>query len=295
MRNISKRKFIQNAGALGFGLTGLQGLAACTAQDNATTRDVITTKPEISQLKNIVNGVQPITTAERQARIAKAQRLMQEQGIGALVIESGSALIYFTGVGWRRSERFTGAVITADGGFTIITPFFEEPTIRERMSFGDDIRTWHEDESPFKLITDYLRENNALDKPLAIEETTRQFIMTGINAQNTGVQLVSGQSITRGCRMFKSPAEITLMQKANDITMAAYRHIYPRVELGMTRHDISAMMSKIENCSAYGSKNVMFKTASLKYSSNLYCDPMGSTNLTNPENTNMAPTNNLDR
>ncbi len=251
MQNISKRTFIQKASALGVGSFGVSAvgvgfgaLSACAPQDNRAHSNSAATKSEPFRLKNITGDAQPIRIAERQARIAKAQRLMQEQGIGALVIESGSALIYFTGVRWRRSERFTGAIITANGGFTVITPYFEEPTIRERMSFGDDVRTWHEDESPFKLITDYLRENNALDKPLAIEETTRQFIITGIHAQNTAIKLVSGQSVTRGCRMFKSPAEIALMQKANDVTMAAYRHIYPRIELGMTRHDISAMMSE---------------------------------------------------
>ena len=50
-------------------------------------------------------------------------------------------------------------------------------------------------------------------------------------------------SVTRGVRMFKSPAEIALMQTANDITLAAYRHIYPKVELGMSQGDISAVMS----------------------------------------------------
>lgn len=195
-------------------------------------------------LPNLAANAKPITAAEHQARIEKAQRLMQEQGVGALVIESGSALTYFTGIRWWRSERFTGVVIPAEGEFTVITPFFEEPSIRESMKIGDDVRTWHEDTSPFKLIVDVLRENKALKKPVAIEETTRNFISTGIKAQKAGVKLVSGQPITRGCRMFKSAAELALMQTANDITLTAYRHIYPKIEAGMTRHDISALMNK---------------------------------------------------
>ena len=34
------------------------------------------------------------------------------------------------------------------------------------------------------------------------------------------------------------------MQTSNDISLAAYRHIYPKVELGMSQGDISAMMSE---------------------------------------------------
>ena len=55
------------------------------------------------------------------------------------------------------------------------------------------------------------------------------------------------------------------------------------------------MINTIEKGSAYGIKNSRFKTLSPKYSSNLYCDPMGSTNFTKPEKINMTPTNNLDK
>ncbi|CAM3871042.1 M24 family metallopeptidase [Litorimonas haliclonae] len=232
MIQISKRDILIGAGALGLAglLPSQRAFAQSPKVDNA--------------LPNLAANVNPITAAEHQSRIEKAQRLMQEQGVGALVVEAGSALTYFTGIRWWRSERFTGVVIPAQGEFTVITPFFEEPSIRESMKIGDDVRTWHEDASPFKLIVDVLRENKALKKPVAIEETTRNFISTGINAQKAGVKLVSGQPITRGCRMFKSAAELALMQTANDITLTAYRDIYPKIEAGMTRHDISALMNK---------------------------------------------------
>ena len=231
MVTLSKRNLLIGAGAL-----GVTGLLGCQNQSTPTV-------PAKSKLTSLITNAKPITVAERKTRIAKAQALMRERGIGALILEAGSALVYFTGIRWWRSERFTGAIILADGPFAIITPFFEEPSIRESMTFGDDVRTWHEDESPSKRIVDYLRENKMLDKPVAVEETVRNFIPTGIKSENSDITLVSGQPITRGCRMFKSPAEIALMQTANDVTLAAYRHIYPRVEVGMTRHDISKMMS----------------------------------------------------
>ncbi|GGX57052.1 metallopeptidase [Litorimonas cladophorae] len=233
MIKVSKREMLIGAGAL-----GLSSLVGCQNPPANTL-----TPPSLTSL---TTNAQPISVAERKSRIAKAQSLMRERGIGALILEAGSSLVYFTGIRWWRSERFTGAVLLADGGpdaFAIITPFFEEPSIRESLTLGDDVRTWHEDESPFKSVVDYLRENNALSKPIAVEETVRNFISTGLKAENAGVDLVSGQPITRGCRMFKSPAELALMQAANDVTMAAYRHIYPQVEVGMTRHNISKMMS----------------------------------------------------
>ena len=43
--------------------------------------------------------------------------------------------------------------------------------------------------------------------------------------------------------MYKSPAEIALMQTANDITLAAYAHVHSQVEAGMRPQDISKLMS----------------------------------------------------
>ena len=97
--------------------------------------------------------------AERQSRIAKAQKLMQAAGVDALVLEAGSALVYFTGIRWWRSERFTGAIIPAEGEIAVVTPYFEEPSIRESLATGDDIRTWHEHENPFALISGLLQDD----------------------------------------------------------------------------------------------------------------------------------------
>ena len=75
----------------------------------------------------------PISKEERLARLAKARDLMQRNGIGAVLVESGPSLDYYTGIQWWRSERLTGAVIPAQGDPIIVTPFFEGPTIREML------------------------------------------------------------------------------------------------------------------------------------------------------------------
>jgi Xaa-Pro dipeptidase len=195
------------------------------------------------RLADITADAVPIGVHERKARVAKAQRLMQEGDIDALVLEAGSALVYFTGVRWWRSERFTGAVIPREGEIAFVTPYFEEPSVRESMTFGDDVRTWHEDENPFDLVAGILADRGLKSGRIGIEETVRYFIVDGIRQAASGFDVVSGKGIARGCRMFKSDAEIALMQKANDVTMAAYRHVYENLDAEMLPRDISAMMN----------------------------------------------------
>jgi Xaa-Pro dipeptidase len=180
---------------------------------------------------------------ERQARIEKAQALMRRQGMSALVIEPGSSLIYFTGVRWSRSERLTCAIIPADGALCIVTPFFEEPSVRETLAVTAEVRTWQEHEDPLALVATWLRERKA-GAVVGIEETNRFFIPDGLRRNLPSGKLVNAAPVVRGCRMIKSASEISLMQRASDITMAAYRWTIPRIEAGMRPGDIGALMNR---------------------------------------------------
>ena len=199
---------------------------------------------DIEMLKSLTKEAQPISKVEREDRIRKAQILMQAENIDALLLEAGSALIYFTGVKWRRSERFTGVIIPKEGDIVFITPYFEEPSVRESMAFEAEVRTWHEHEDPFKIVVDILRDRKILQGKLAIEETIRHFIVDGIAKLTSVTQLVSGKKITRGCRMFKSINELALMQVANNVTLEAYRYVYKNIQVGMSPRDIGSMMSE---------------------------------------------------
>lgn len=191
---------------------------------------------------NLAANAKPIDAAERAARLAKVQGLMQQAGIGALLVEPGSSLVYFTGVSWWRSERLTAALIPAEGEVTVVTPFFEAPSIRESLAVPAGIRTWNEHENPLTLVADWLREKKLADKPVAVEETVRHFIVDGLQRALPGVQVINGAGVVRACRMHKSAAEIALMKTAADITTAAFRAAGAQVQKGMTPDDINALI-----------------------------------------------------
>ena len=182
----------------------------------------------------------PISQAERLARLARARTLMQQNGIGSLIVEPGSSLDYLTGVQWHRSERLTAAVIPASGDPIIVTPFFESPSVRETLAIPAEIRTWNEDEEPLKLVAAFLRERGVAGAPVAFEETDRYFIYDRLEQQLPGVKPVSAHSVVRALRLIKSPAELALMQTANDITLRAMRHAGEAAKMGMTPADFGA-------------------------------------------------------
>ncbi|HEU5286068.1 MAG TPA: aminopeptidase P family N-terminal domain-containing protein, partial [Sphingomicrobium sp.] len=156
----------------------------------------------------------PIGRAERLERLARARTLMKRHGIGAILIEPGASLDYFTGVQWWRSERLTAAVIPAEGEPIVVTPFFEKPSVEESLAIPAEVRVWQEHEEPLKLVADFLRERGVARQPVGFEETNRFFILDRLKEQLPRAQIVSANPIVRSLRMIKSPAELALMQAA---------------------------------------------------------------------------------
>ncbi|HEY2809690.1 MAG TPA: Xaa-Pro peptidase family protein [Steroidobacteraceae bacterium] len=194
-----------------------------------------------SGLSSLTTGAVPITAKEREARITKLQQLMQHQGIAAVLVEAGSSLEYFTGVRWWRSERTTAALIPASGGVVIVTPYFEEPSIRETLQVAAEVEPWKEDQSPFELLAAALRKQPA--GPLAVEATTRFFISDRVSKlAGGGRALVGADELVRICRIHKSPAELALLQAANNVTIAAIRHVHGQVRTGMSSTDILKLL-----------------------------------------------------
>ena len=198
----------------------------------------------LAGLTSMTTGAKPISVEERMARIAKLQKLMVDQKIGALILESGSSLDYFTGIQWHRSERTTAAVIPARGDIVVVTPAFEEPSVRETLAVHGDVRPWNEHESPFARLVGALRDRGVTSGSLAFEATTRLFIVDGVREASAGAyQVVSGDALVKAVRLIKSPAELALMQTANDVTLAALRYVHGNVRAGMRPDEIAGMMN----------------------------------------------------
>ena len=219
----------------------LAGGAAIGAM--AISRSANAQGSDLSALPDLAAGAKPITVQERQARIAKAGALMRQYDIDAVLIEAGTSLVYFTGIQWWRSERLTAALLTREGEIIVITPFFEEPSVRESLALDAEVLTWDEDQSPTAMLGEWLAGRGLSQGRIGIEETVRFFAVDGLRRALPDATIVNGAPIIRGCRMIKSPAEIALMQVANDITMAAYRYAVPKIERGMTPSDIGGMIN----------------------------------------------------
>jgi Xaa-Pro dipeptidase len=126
----------------------------------------------------------PQTTPENYAqRLAQLQKAMKEFGLEAIVLEPGPAMVYLTGVRWGKSERTFAVVLPAKGAPVWVAPGFEEMRAKELIHPGDEVRVWQEDESPFALIAQALKERGVTAGRVGMDEAARFFVFDGVRKQ----------------------------------------------------------------------------------------------------------------
>ena len=184
----------------------------------------------------------PITPDERKDRILKAQQLLRQNSMEALVLEGGTSMEYFTGISWWPSERTMVAMIPANGEIVYVCPAFEEARFRELITIGKKVIVWQEDESPFEQILRAFLDCGIHSGKIGFEEELRFFISDGIRKTAPQLEYVSGDPVTIPCRMIKSPAELALMQNASDITVAAMKIGINNLQAGISSDQISAII-----------------------------------------------------
>ena len=226
---LSRRAFLQSAAAAS--VVTRAGLLTAAAAP-------------LPPLRSLTTEARPISVQERRERIARVQTLMAQRKIAALLVEPGSSLEYFTGVRWHRSERTTLAIIPSAGEILVVTPAFEEPSVRETLQVGGEVRPWDEHESPFDKIVQGLKDRRISAGVLAAESTIRFFIVAGIRQAGTAYEIIPADPLVRACRLLKSPAELALLQVANDVTIGALRQVHAQVAKGMSTADIAALMDQ---------------------------------------------------
>jgi Xaa-Pro dipeptidase len=241
--NFSRRRFLETAGITA--AVSLTRPASLLAQDESAGTGK--QPAAIARLKSRKAEAKPITTAEREQRIERARQLMVENKMDAVMIMGGTSLVYFTNIHWWMSERTFALILPVKGSPFYVCPAFEEDRAREQIASGPggndaEVRTWHEDESPYQRVAEGLKARGLSTGKIGMEETVRYVFSEGVSKAAPGLQLVSGTPVTAGCRMIKSQHELQLMTLANQVTLAAYEAAYLSTKEGMTQNDFGAMV-----------------------------------------------------
>ncbi|WP_166837790.1 M24 family metallopeptidase [Rheinheimera pleomorphica] len=192
----------------------------------------------LAQLDDMTAGVVPINADEFRQRITKACQLMQQQQLDAMLLTAGTSLYYFTGLRWYASERLVAALLLADGSLHYIIPEFERGTIAPLLLLPGELHGWQEHESPYQLCVTLLQGKTAL----ALDESAAFFIADGLKAANPALQLSNAASVSALCRRCKSEAELAIMQRAMDMTLAVHKAVASILYSGISTAEVESFI-----------------------------------------------------
>jgi Xaa-Pro dipeptidase len=226
----------------------LTASAATTLSGSRQAATAATLPPAIAALRSRRAEAHPIPLAERESRLDRARSLMHENQIDAIALVGGTSLAYFTGIRWGNSERLFTFVLPQKGNPFYVCPAFEEDRVRENMtqapaSRESRILTWQEDDDPYALVAQALRDAGVASGRLGIEERVPFVFSEGIRKSSRSLDFTSATPVTASCRSIKSPAELKLMQLANDVTLQVYEAAWKSLQPGMTNSEFSDLIA----------------------------------------------------
>lgn len=204
--------------------------------------------PAIAELKSMKSLARPITADERRGRIDKARRLMAEHKMDAVLLTGGTSMVYFSGIRWGLSERLFALVLPRKGEPFIVTPAFEESRAREQMENGPlgdraGVLAWQEDQDPYALVAQGLKQRGISTGALGIEETVRFVFSDGVAKAAPALKISSATPVTAGCRVYKDAHELELMRLASRVTITAYEAVYKSLRDGMSHTQAAGLIS----------------------------------------------------
>lgn len=205
---------------------------------------------ELEAFVDRTEDLTPIGPTEYRARLAQVQAVMQKDGLDAVYLDAGTNLAYFTGIVWHPSERLAGALIPATGEPAYLVPHFERGTFSALIQIDADIHGWHEHENPCLLLKSVLAARGLSRGWLGVDPNASFGLAERLReALAPAVGLVSAGNATAACRSVKSSAEIALMQRAHDITLAVQRATARILRPGISAQEVQSFIDRAHRAS----------------------------------------------
>jgi Xaa-Pro dipeptidase len=191
---------------------------------------------ELAGIEPLANRAPGIDREEFDARLQKAMRLAEAMGAGALIVNAGASLRYFTGLPWQPTERLVALVLRPDNVAVMICPAFECGSLLADLSVDVELRLWEEDDDPVAIAAQLLGSGVVVatdpSLPFAVAERLRA----------AGIVLFDGEQAIHGCRAIKSPVELALMAEAKAMTLEVHRRAARILRPGIRASEVKSFI-----------------------------------------------------
>ncbi len=179
-----------------------------------------------------------------QARLSRLRDRMANTHLDCVAVIAGPNLYYFTGLGFRLSERPTVAFFPRQGDPVIVAGVLEEPKVRSRSPYP--MRgVYYTDAQGAQGMAEAFAQTSRLlklGKARLGVETGRMRVMElqFVEEAFPDITVDSAEDLLAGLRMTKDADEIAHMRRAVQLAEAALEATLPSIHPGVTERQIAA-------------------------------------------------------
>src|SRR5213083_2355886 len=198
-----------------------------------------------SAIRNPQSAQEPTLSPEVfTRRIERAQAELKSRKLDFLIATPSTNYEYFTGYNPGRSGRLIAVVVPATGKTVVVCPAFEVERIKQHGAIAD-ARGWQEQENPYKLVKNVVRELKPRGNGvIALESTTSYDVSLALADQLSGWKFVNAAPVTERLRIIKAPEEVALIRRAIDITEAAIAATFAQLAAAQSERDVAQLLSR---------------------------------------------------
>ncbi len=250
-----RRDFLKWAGVAAFGSVAL---SRCQAPTSEVSQDFL------AGLTSMTGDIQPIQKLDFANRHNRARSLMRREGIDSLFLSGSTNLYYFSGINMGGGDRLFAMFLPQEGSPVFVCPAFELGRAKESIKYGeDDIHLWEEDEDPFMLAGEILREKGIAKGVIGVDEDLPYWYYYRLAQAVPDARYRNADIVTHELRMVKEPKEIALIRRAVEVTIKAYEAAFKTIHPKITAHELSQNISlAMRKLGASGGGWASFESAS---------------------------------
>ncbi|MBI2922517.1 MAG: aminopeptidase P family protein [Planctomycetes bacterium] len=175
-------------------------------------------------------------------RLERLQELIVAAEAEAFLCLPGTNFLYLTGLGAHRSERLIALLVPAEGHPEIVAPAFERERLAQNRLFAE-IRTWEENEDPFRLVTQRLSHPRTRAREILLEASTDVVTAARLARADDKLDLVADEEAMDTLRARKCAHELALLRHAIRLTHDARDEVAKGLKAGVTEAEVAAALT----------------------------------------------------
>lgn len=151
-------------------------------------------------------------------RVSRAQDVLKEHGVHALLVGPSADLLYLTGFDAHSSERLVLYVLPADGEPTLILPALEAPLVGDAAS-RMTLHPWGDGDTPTVIAAEVI--NAPAGAALAVSNNLRAAFLLRLQ-ERVDAAWQEADPLLRNLRMLKDADEVAALGEAARLTDEAW-------------------------------------------------------------------------